>query len=93
MEWWSVHRSSYPLLWKVARDVLPAQASSVPCERVFSASKQTTTAQRNALRPELVEKLQILKFGLKQCDLDFTGGWIEPLEEMPGATDNGNEDF
>jgi hypothetical protein len=63
--WWSIHQSSYPLLWKVVRDVLPAQATSVPCERVFSSSKQTCTALRNSLDPGIVEKLQILKFGIR----------------------------
>jgi hypothetical protein len=77
VEWWNVHRHSYPLLWKVAHDVLPAQASSVLCEQVFSSSKQTTTQQRNSIAPGLVEKLQILKFGLKEDHLDFTVGFID----------------
>lgn len=87
LSWWQANRFAYPLLWKVARDVLPAQASSVPCERVFSASKQTTTQQRNCLSPGLVEKLQILKFGLKQDRLDFTADWVRRPEEMFGGMD------
>jgi hypothetical protein len=43
-------------------DILPIQATSVPCERVFSASKETTTARRNRLKPKIVQALQILKF-------------------------------
>lgn len=88
MGWWNIHRYKYPLLWKVARDILPAQASSVPCERVFSSSKQTTSPQRNALSPQIVEKLQVLKFGLKQDQLDFTRDWIKRPEEMIGGTDH-----
>jgi hAT family C-terminal dimerisation region len=88
MEWWKIHQHTYPVLWKVARDILPTQASSVPCERVFSSSKQTTTPQRNALSPDMVEKLQILKFGLKQKQLDFTDGWIKQPEEMIGGLDH-----
>jgi hypothetical protein len=93
VDWWNVHCHSYPLLWKVARDVLLAQASSVPCERVFSSSKQTTTQQRNSIAPGLVEKLQILKFGLKEDHLDFTAGFIDRPEEMIGGTDHWEEDF
>jgi len=53
-------------------DVLPAQASSVPSERVFSSSKQTCTDLRNNLSPKIIEALQILKFRYKQGRLDFT---------------------
>ena len=47
-------------------DVLPIQASSVPCERVFSSSKETITARRNSLGPPLIEALQLLKYTAKQ---------------------------
>jgi hypothetical protein len=56
-------------------DILPIQASSVPCERVFSSSKETTTPRRNKLHPQLVEALQVLKFGQKHATgLSFTEG-------------------
>jgi hypothetical protein len=59
-------------------DILPIQASSVPCERVFSSSKKTITARRNALSPNLVEALQLLKYANKQGKgISF----IEGLEE------------
>jgi hypothetical protein len=90
MGWWNVHRNTYRLLWKVARDVLPAQATSVPCERVFSSSKQTCTSLRNSLQPHLVEKLQIVKFGLREDRLDFDNGWLVREEEMIGGTDDLN---
>jgi hypothetical protein len=57
-------------------DILPIQASSVPCERVFSSSKETITARRNSLSPQLVEALQLLKFSTKQGrGMNFTQGW------------------
>jgi hAT family C-terminal dimerisation region len=56
-------------------DILPIQASSVPCERVFSSSKETITARRNSLAPDLVEALQLLKFSTKQeRGISFTEG-------------------
>jgi hypothetical protein len=56
-------------------DILPIQASSVPCERVFSSSKQTITARRNQLSSKLVETLQLLKFSAKKGrQLTFTSG-------------------
>jgi hAT family C-terminal dimerisation region len=86
--WWYIHRHTYPLLWKVARDILPAQASAVPCERVFSSSKQTTTQQRNSINPGLMEKLQIIKFGLRVDRLDFTDDILRHGEDMIGGTDH-----
>ena len=53
-------------------DVLPAQASAVPCERIFSSSKETCTLHRSQLSPQLMEALQVLKFSFKQDRLTFT---------------------
>jgi hypothetical protein len=55
-------------------DYPPFQATSVPCERVFSSAKETGTAKRNRMSPVLMEALQLLKFALKQClDFDLLG--------------------
>ncbi|KAG6904255.1 hypothetical protein DXG01_011434 [Tephrocybe rancida] len=59
--WWSDHVKFYPTLACIAIDVLPCQASSVPCERVFSLAKLTTTDHCARLGAELLEKLQIMK--------------------------------
>ena len=59
----------------MAMDILPIQASSVPCERVFLSSKETITAQRNSLSPCTVEALQILKYSTKKGrGLNFMDG-------------------
>lgn len=69
-------------------DIIPIQASSVPCERVFSSSKETVSARRNALGPNLMEALQLLKFSTKQGrEISFTEGLdkdqeIAELEEI-----------
>ena len=63
-------------------DYLPIQASSVPCERVFSSSAETMTKCRNRISPILMEALQMTKFFLKQERLDFTRGWITSEKEM-----------
>ena len=54
-------------------DVLPAQASSVACERLFSSSKDTCTARRNKLSPDMIEALQQLKYSFREDrqSLDF----------------------
>ena len=63
-------------------DILPIQASSIPCERVFSSSKETVAARRNSLSPKLMEALQLLKFSTKQGrGLSFTKG-LDKDEEL-----------
>ncbi|EIW74091.1 hypothetical protein CONPUDRAFT_31984, partial [Coniophora puteana RWD-64-598 SS2] len=52
----------FPLLFCVALDILLVQVPSVPCERIFSSSKDTTTVQHNSLNQMLIEILQVLKF-------------------------------
>ncbi|KAG6913323.1 hypothetical protein DXG01_007734, partial [Tephrocybe rancida] len=59
--WWLVHARIYPTIAQMALDVLPCQASSVTCECLFSSTKLTATNHCARLRPELFEKLQILK--------------------------------
>jgi hAT family C-terminal dimerisation region len=66
-------------------DILPIQASAVPCERVFSSSKETMTARRNRISPELMESLQLLKHSIQQGrGLNFTDGlgWVQELQEL-----------
>ena len=63
-------------------DYLPVQATSVPCERVFSSAKDTDTAKRNRISPFLMEALQMLKYALKKKRLNFMEGWPIPKEAL-----------
>ena len=81
-------------LFAMAADYLPIQASSVPCERVFSSSKETTTAKRNRMSGKLVEQLQMLKFSLKKGrEISFTQGTSEEdqLRELTGMAETQNQ--
>ncbi|KIP03365.1 hypothetical protein PHLGIDRAFT_41330, partial [Phlebiopsis gigantea 11061_1 CR5-6] len=51
----------FPLLFCVAMDILPVQASAVACERIFSSCKETDTMRRRKLSPKMMEILQMLK--------------------------------
>lgn len=70
------------MLFAIAVDYLPIQATSVPCERVFSSAKETDTVKRNRMSPMLMEALQMLKFILKKQRLNFMDGWAVPEEAM-----------
>ncbi|CAE6511697.1 unnamed protein product, partial [Rhizoctonia solani] len=61
VEYWKVHQYTYPLLYHIAMNILPAQASSVSSERVFSSSKKTCTSKCSRLSAESMEYLQVLK--------------------------------
>ncbi len=71
----------YPYLYRVALDVLAAQASAVICERVFSSSKETDTLRRSRIEPELMEALQCLKYYYKQARLNLTAGLVACEED------------
>jgi hypothetical protein len=65
--------------------LIPVQGTSVPCERVFSASKETTTSRRNRLSAKVMEAMQILKFQVRnKRGLSFTEGFAEneQLEDL-----------
>lgn len=50
----------------------------MPCERVFSSSKETDIDRRANLSPEKMEQLQILKFGFWGERLTFTSNFMSP---------------
>ena len=53
-------------------DVLPAQASSVPCECLFLSGKETYTARQNRIQLKLMEALQALKLSSHNHSLNLT---------------------
>jgi hypothetical protein len=81
-------------------DVLPTQASSVPCERLFLSGKETCTARR--IQPKLMEARQALKFTYRSGLLNLTkhlsdgfyppeGNVLEEREPLEGIRDAGTE--
>ncbi|QRV87948.1 hAT family dimerization protein [Ceratobasidium sp. AG-Ba] len=64
VDFWKAHCYDFPLLYEIAMDVLPVQASSVSSERAFSSSKMTCTRERNKISAESMEYLQVLKHSL-----------------------------
>jgi hypothetical protein len=58
------------------------QASSVPCEHLFSASKQTADDHRARLGAERFEELQIMKFAWRNTIPDLAAWNSGEVEEV-----------
>jgi hypothetical protein len=84
------NKTEFPTLFSIAMDYLPVQATSVPCERVFSSSKDTDTAKHNRINSVLMEALQMLKHSLKKERLNFMDGWRTSEAAMSETSKAGN---
>jgi hypothetical protein len=84
-----INKAEFPTLFEIALDYLLIQASSVPCERVFSSAKETDTLKCNRIHPVLMEALQTLKFSLKKERFNFTSGWQTAQSKMKRARNTG----
>lgn len=49
LSWWHAHSTEYPILSKMAQSYLSVQASSVPCEQLFSLAGNVVSKKRNRL--------------------------------------------
>ncbi|GKC07020.1 zinc finger BED domain-containing protein RICESLEEPER 2-like protein [Tanacetum coccineum] len=57
LEWWNVHQLKYPILSKMAKDVLAIPISTVASEATFSAGGRVIDPYRSALKSNTVEML------------------------------------
>ncbi|EUC54139.1 hAT family dimerization protein, partial [Rhizoctonia solani AG-3 Rhs1AP] len=80
INYWQSRSDELPIVYRVALDVLPAQASSVSSERFFSSSKLTCTQHRNHISASNVEALQILKHALRSAR-------VTPFSNTPASLD------
>lgn len=61
LAWWKCNQQRYPILSKIARDILAIPASTVASEASFSASGRVVNEYRTRLKPDLIEALVCLK--------------------------------
>ena len=55
LQWWRSRESTFPILTKIARDVLVVPASTIASESAFSAGGRILTDRRSSLAPESVK--------------------------------------
>lgn len=89
------HATEYPTLARIALDILPIQASSVPCERLFSGGQEVATKRRAQLGAERFEEIQMTKFAWRDDIYDhaaFNSRVVEEIDEMQTYREMLNED-
>ena len=57
LHWWKMHTTKYPIVARMARDVLAAPASTVPSESAFSTGGRIISDHRTRLSGNTVEGL------------------------------------
>jgi hAT family C-terminal dimerisation region len=72
----------YPTLRRIALDYLACQASSVPCERLFSAGGEVATKRRARLGAVRFEELQMMKFAWRNNIGDLAAWNSSQVEEI-----------
>lgn len=69
VNYWQLNQPRFPKLYKLAMTLLPLQATSVSCERTFSAAGLVDTPRRNRLSTESLGSNMCIGFWLKHLDL------------------------
>lgn len=62
--WWNCRKHLYPRLFNLAKKRLCIQATSVPCERLFSKAGEFQNEHRTRLKPAKVSKLLFINHNL-----------------------------
>ena len=66
LEWWKKNHERFPLIAKVARQLLCVPATSVPSERIFSTAGLIVSNLRSSLKPENTDMLIFLNKNLPE---------------------------
>jgi hypothetical protein len=65
LQWWKANQKVYPVLSVMVKDYFGIQASSVSAERLFSSGGDLVTPNRCRLSGQTVERVQFLKYSIK----------------------------
>ena len=57
--WWKIHGPRYPVLARMARDVLAVPVSTVASESAFSIGERTLNSFKTLLTPKVIDLLNL----------------------------------
>ncbi|KAL4592656.1 hypothetical protein LXL04_005659 [Taraxacum kok-saghyz] len=85
LKWWGINKCRYPVLTKMARDVLAIPVSTVASESAFSTGGRVLDSFRTSLTPRMVEALVCTQDWVRDChdsiNVDDILLELEKLEE------------
>lgn len=81
LSWWKNHSAKYPILSRIARDVLVVPVTSVASESMFSIGGRVLTSHRSSLAPDLVEALLCLGDWLPDLTLSESNSCVTEVED------------
>ncbi|KAH0762695.1 hypothetical protein KY290_018768 [Solanum tuberosum] len=96
LAWWKGNTKKFPLLSRMARDVLAVPVSTIPLDKVFKQDEVQIWEKENLLGDESVERTECLKDwiraerrmqGLEEIDKDFLVAFETEFEEKCNMTD------
>ena len=76
------HAWLYPTLARIALDVLPSQASSIPTEWLFSGGKVTVDDKHARLGCKKFEEIELMKFSWRKGLDDLAGNNTNVVKEV-----------
>ncbi|CAN6170815.1 unnamed protein product [Urochloa humidicola] len=88
--WWRMHASQYPIVSRMARDVLAAPASTVASESAFSTSGRIINDHRTRLSGNTIEALICFQDWLREAgssylDIINISSLNSVIEDLGGA--------
>ncbi|KAJ3708949.1 hypothetical protein LUZ61_012654 [Rhynchospora tenuis] len=88
LTWWKVHVPKYPVLSRLARDILAVPISTVASESAFSTSGRVLTPIRSSLSDESIEALLCTQDWLRTSITENGEHFGEPIWTSDGACTN-----
>ncbi|GJX37098.1 zinc finger BED domain-containing protein RICESLEEPER 2 [Tanacetum coccineum] len=102
LSWWKINSPRFPIVSKMAKDILSIQISTVASESAFSTSGRILDPYRNALSPQIVEALLCTQSWVRTSqkniymddledlmkDEEVVKEMKEALDKLKGATGN-----
>ncbi|PWA46371.1 zinc finger BED domain-containing protein RICESLEEPER 2 [Artemisia annua] len=79
LNWWKLNSPRFPIVSKMAKDILCIQVSTVASESAFSASGRVLDPYRNSLSPSIVEALVCTQDWIRTSSRNITMDTLEDL--------------